>query len=102
MSFIKTRREYWERFCQSHASLIEKLPSLSLAFSSPERFDDLLQRGETASKDATATLSEIPASDWPTFQEFMRHYQNDWETYFVETLFIAYFKEVAKRGSGST
>jgi hypothetical protein len=97
MSFLRTRREYWAAFCQSHASLMEKLPTLSLAFSSPERFADLLQRGETSSKDATATLSGIPARDWPAFQEFVRRYEDDWETYFVETRFPAYFKESSRR-----
>ena len=97
MAFSKTTRQYWSQFCERHSFLVNKLPSLPIAFSNPDRFNDLLQRGETSAKDATERLSELSNEEWQAFEMFMKQYRNDWDTYFVETLFPAYFKEVERR-----
>ena len=99
MSFLPTKRQSWEKFCQRHELLIDQLRDLRIAFTSSDRFDELLQRGETSAKAGTERLSALSHEDWRVFEEFMRYYTADRETYFVESRFPTYFREVARRNS---
>lgn len=101
MSFrgLPTRREQWSRFCGQHRALVEGLDSIAVAFSNPERFEELLQSGVTSSKDATAELTALSEEEWRLFNGFVDHFEHDWQSYFVETLYPAYFREGQRRAA---
>jgi len=101
MSFrrLPTDREYWSRFCGRNGGLIEALDSIAIGFASPDRFEELLQSGVTGSKDATAELSKLSNDEWLAFNGFVEHFRRDWQSYFVETLYPAYFREVQRRAA---
>jgi hypothetical protein len=96
---LPTRREYWSRFCGRRRAIIDRLDSIALVFSSPERFEELLQRGSTRSKDVAVELMALSDEEWSTFNEFVGHFRDDWQSHFVEMLYPAYFREVERRAS---
>lgn len=98
---IPTDRESWLRFCNDHQASIDALGSIAVAFSSAARFDELLQSGKTRSKEATAELVALSDEEWRIFDGFVEYYRHDWQTYFVQTLYPAYFREVERRAAAS-
>jgi hypothetical protein len=72
---------------------------IALAFSSPDRFEELLQSGETQSANASAGLFSLSKEDWQIFCDFMTDFGNNWQSYFVSTLYPEYFREHERRGT---
>ena len=95
---IGSEREQWKRFCEKNAGLLAALSHISLVFRTPARFEDLLQRGVTSSKDAEVTLQALSDSQWRSFVLFVDQYSDQWQTWFVESLYPAYFREAKCRG----
>lgn len=94
---LPNEREYWERFCRAHPELVSQLGRVGLAFTSPSRFEELLQAGSTRSRDDEVSLGALSDQEWELFAAFVSHYSMDWQSYFVRTLYPAYFREAEKR-----
>jgi len=103
MAFKKagSSHDSWSSFRDEHRVSIEALDSIAVAFSSRARFDQLLQSGTTSSKDATAELTALSDEEWRVFDGLVEYYRHDWQSYFVQTLYPAYFREVERRAASS-
>jgi len=99
MSFkrLPIERHQWERFCVAHSVLVGQLPSLAIALSTLARFEELLSRGHTESRQDAATLAALSEQECAVLCQFVNAFQRDWETYFVDTLYPAYFRELRRR-----
>jgi hypothetical protein len=96
---LPTEREYWSRFCEVREAQISKLDAIAVAFTSPSRFEELLQIGVTRSAESAAELSRLSDEEWNQFSGFVTDFSNDWQSYFVASLYPAYFHEHQHRGT---
>lgn len=99
MSFRRktTETDQWRKFCHRHKTLIEQLPRLSPLFSSSSRFDEFLETGIYQSNLHQISMHCLTNEEWDVFLLFVEEYSKDWETYFVPTLYHAYFAENKRR-----
>jgi hypothetical protein len=92
-----TLEEQWQAYCLQRRALLATLQRMVVAFSSSVRFADLLERGLVETKDQSIRLDSLSDDEWNTLLRFVTDYRREWETWFVETLYPAWFREVARR-----
>lgn len=96
---LPSKHESWLRFCRHNQPLIDQLSAMKIAFDREERFDELLRTGTTNNKDSKVELASLSEEDWRSFDEFVASFRRYWQTYFVETLYSVYFREVKRRSA---
>lgn len=99
MSFRRTTNEtdQWRNFCRRQETLIDQLPRLTPLFFSSSKFDEFLETGSYQSDEQPISMSSLTNEEWDVFLLFVSEYSKDWETYFVPTLYHAYFAERNRR-----
>ena len=88
----------WREFCGRHQQVLRDLQSLQSAFASADRFEELLARGRAANRDAVVELTQLSGEEFQALQAFVGHFKTDWQSWFVATLYPAYFAECERRG----
>lgn len=99
MSFRKSKNaiDYWRAFCAKHERYVSQLPRLAPVFASASQFDQFLQSGVHHTKDTMLTIMSLTDAEWTPFSLFVEEYSNDWESYFADTMYVAYHRERDKR-----
>lgn len=99
MSFRRTINEsdQWRQYCRRHETLINQLSRLAPLFSSSSNFEAFLETGSFQSNEQQILMSGLTDEEWSVFRLFVTEYSKDWETYFVSTLYHAYFTELEHR-----
>ena len=92
-----TEHDRWERFCERHRALINQLVALQTAFTNPHRFEELLSVGSVQSINMNTRLSELSSAEWAVLTQVVEQFQNDWQSWFVATLYPAYYQELQRR-----
>ena len=99
MSFRKSKNEidYWRAFCVKHDRYVSQLPRLAPVFADASRFDQFLQSGVYQTNDTRLTIMSLTGAEWTPFSLFVDEYSNDWESYFADTMYVAYYRERDQR-----
>ena len=99
MSFRKSKNvtDQWRAFCKKHDRYVSQLPRLSRVLSTADRFDQFLQSGVYGDDDAMLTITSLTGDEWPPFSLFVDQYSIDWQSYFTNTMYVAYYHEHGKR-----
>jgi len=99
MSFRKSKNvtDQWRAFCVKHDRYVSQLPRLSPVFSTADRFDQFLQSGVYGDDDAMLTIMSLTDDEWTPFFLFVDQYSTDWQSYFTNTMYVAYHREHDKR-----
>lgn len=100
MSFKQNHSKHtdWRGFCQKHESLLIELPSIALALTNPDRFEELLERGSIKLGEETQDILGLSDLEFRALQEFVSRFKVDWQSWFVASLYPAYFRECERRG----
>jgi hypothetical protein len=88
----------WRAFCDRHQLVLRDLDSLGSAFASADRFEELLTQGRVASREGVVELSQLSCEEFRALRAFVGHFKVDWQSWFVATLYPAYFAECERRG----
>ena len=89
----------WRLFVARHADNVAELQRLTYWLETPDRFDDLLQHGNLMLENSPASLTDLSAREWRHFQAIVDSYSNDWQSYFVRTMYVAYYAEHDRRSA---
>ena len=87
----------WRSFVAQHADDVAELRRLSHWLETPDRFDGLLQQGNCVLENSTASLTDLSAREWQHFQAIVDSYSTHWQSYFVRTMYVAYYAERDRR-----
>jgi hypothetical protein len=95
MSFRKSNNQadQWRSFCAKHDRYVSQLPRLSSVLATADRFDQFLQSGVDAGNEGMLTIMSLTDDEWPPFSLFVDQYSIDWQSYFTNTVYVAYFRE---------
>ncbi|EMI27254.1 hypothetical protein RESH_02169 [Rhodopirellula europaea SH398] len=99
MSFRKSNNQTdrWRAFCTKHDRYMSQLPRLASVFANADRFDQFLQSGVYDGDDAMLTIMSLTYDEWVPFSLFVDQYSVDWQSYFTNTMYVAYHREDDKR-----
>lgn len=99
MSFRKRENttDQWRAFCNKHDRYLSQLPRLAPVFATADRFDQFLQSGVFGNDDVMLTIMSLTDDEWPPFCLFVDQYSIDWQSYFTDTMYVAYHCEHGKR-----
>ncbi|TWT96446.1 thioredoxin family protein [Neorhodopirellula pilleata] len=99
MSFRKSKNQtdQWRAFCTKHDRYVSQLPRLAPVFANADRFDQFLQSGVYDGDNAMLTIMSLTDPEWPPFSLFVDQYSTDWQSYFTDTMYVAYHREHDKR-----
>ena len=99
MSFRRRHNQLtdWREFCIRHQAILRDLHRLQSAFASADRFEELLAQGRVANRDGVVELAQLSAEEFQALQAFVGHFKVDWQSWFVATLYPAYFVECDRR-----
>ncbi|WP_286764416.1 MULTISPECIES: hypothetical protein [Rhodopirellula] len=87
----------WRQFVARHADAVAELQRLAYWLETPDRFDDLLQHGNLVLEDSPASLNDLSAREWQHLRTIVASYSVDWQSYFVRTMYVAYYAEHDRR-----
>jgi hypothetical protein len=95
MSFRKSNNhaDLWRAFCARHERYVSQLPRLASVFATADRFDQFLQTGVYAGDEGMLTIMSLTNDEWPPFSLFVDQYSIDWQSYFTNTMHVAYYRE---------
>lgn len=103
MSFRKSNNQsdQWRAFCTKHGRYVSQLSRLAPVFATADRFDQFLQSGVYDSDHGMLTIMSLTEDEWPPFASFVDQYAMDWQSYFANTMYVAYHREHGKRMGGT-
>ena len=99
MSFRKSNNQthQWRAFCAKHNRYVSQLPRLVSVFATADRFDQFLQSGVCDGDNGMLTIMSLTDDEWPPFSLFVDQYSIDWQSYFTDTIYVAYHRELDTR-----
>jgi hypothetical protein len=99
MSFRKAnnKSDRWRAFCIKHDRFLSQLPRLASVFATADRFDQFLQSGVYDGGETVLAIISLTDDEWPPFSLFVDQYSIDWQSYFTDTMYVAYHREYDKR-----
>jgi hypothetical protein len=95
---LRNAHETWLRYCDLHRPLLHGSGIPVLIYQSERLFRELLYSGTTATRTAEAALQAMSIEQWASFERFVVHFFNDFESYGSLELFPAYRSEKQRRG----
>lgn len=95
MSFRNSNNQadQWRAFCAKHDRYVSQLQRLNCVFATSDRFDQFLQTGVYADNKGLLTIMSLTDEEWPPFSLFVDQYSIDWQSYFTDTMYVAYYRE---------
>ena len=95
MSYRKSNNQtdQWRAFCTKHDRYLSHLPRLASVFATADRFDHFLQSGLYDGDDLMLTIMSLTDDEWVPFSLFVDQYSIDWQSYFTNTMYVAYHRE---------
>jgi hypothetical protein len=95
MSFRKSNNQadQWRAYCARHDRYVSQLHRLAAVFATADRFDQFLQLGVYAGNEGMLTIMSLTDDEWPPFSLFVDQYSIDWQSYFTNTMYVAYYRE---------
>ncbi|MCC9602247.1 thioredoxin family protein [Stieleria sp. JC731] len=99
MTFRKSsnQTDQWRAFCAKHDRYVSQLPRLVSVFATADRFDQFLQSGVYDDANSILTIMSLTDDEWVPFSLFVDQYSTDYQSYFTDTMYVAYHREHDQR-----
>ena len=82
---------------QKTRSVFVSVASVRRRVSTADHFDQFLQTGVFHGDETVLSIMSLTDEEWVPFSLFVDQYSVDWESYFADTMYVAYFQEHDKR-----
>jgi hypothetical protein len=93
----RNSHEGWLRYCETHRLLLDGSGIPASLYRSETLLRELLYSGATSTRIAATSLQSMSSEQWVSFERFVDHFFNDFESFHSCEIFPAYRCEKQRR-----